>query len=120
MKAIAYSINLIAIIVTIGIGIRSMESFSLGAVGFLLWAVSPYLFADLMIKYVIQYVSILAVGGLSFILAIGGMFLLIDAMFLHPDAQSALAFVVIPMYQWVILLIVALPLYLIEKKYKGQ
>jgi len=93
-----------------------MESFSLGAIGFLVWAVSPYLFAAFMTKQSTQYAATLVVTGVSFILAIGGVFLLIDAMYIHLDAQSALVFVVIPMYQWIILFITALAVYFMNKK----
>ena len=93
-----------------------MDTFALGAIGFLVWAISPYLFAAFMTKQSTQYVAILIITGVSSVLAIGGIFLLIDAMYIHLDAQSALVFVVIPMYQWIILLITALPVYFMNKK----
>ena len=101
---------------TIAVGILNMDTFALGAIDFLIWAISPYLFAVFMTKQSIQYAATLVVMGVSSILAIGGIFLLIDAMYIHLDAQSALVFVVIPMYQWIILLIAALPVYFINKK----
>ncbi len=116
MKRISYGINLFASLVTIAVGILNMESFALGAIGFLVWAVSPYLFAAFMTKQSTQYTATLVVAGVSSILAIGGIFLLIDAMYIHLDAQSALVFVVIPMYQWIILLVTAFSLYFINKK----
>ena len=115
IKRISYSINLLAILVTITVGILNMDTFALGAIGLLIWAISPYLFAIFMTKHSTQYAATLVVTGVSFILAIGGIFLLIDAMYIHLDAQSALVFVVIPMYQWIILLIAALPIYFINK-----
>ena len=120
MKRLAYSINLLAGLVIVGVGIQSMDVFSLGTVVFLVWAVSPYLLAALLTKWVKTRSSILIMFGLSVLLAISGIFLLVDAMYIHPDAQGALAFVVIPLYQWVILLIVTLPLLVIEKKHKGK
>ncbi len=92
-----------------------MDTFSLGAIGFLVWAISPYLFAAFMTKRSTQYAATLMITGVSFVLALGGIFLLIDAMYIHTDAQSALVFVVIPMYQWIILLITAIPIYFINK-----
>ena len=92
-----------------------MDTFAPGAIGLLVWAISPYLFAALMTKRSTQYAAILMATGVSVILAIGGIFLLIDAMYIHQDAQSALVFVVIPMYQWIILFITALPIYFINK-----
>ena len=93
-----------------------MDTFALGAIGFLVWAISPYLFAIIMTKRITQNTAILIITGVSSILAMGGIFLLIDAMYIHLDAQSALVFVVIPMYQWIILLITALPVYFMNKK----
>ena len=115
MKRISFGINLLASLVTIAVGILTMDTFSLGAIGFLVWAISPYLFAAFITKYSTEYAAISMATGASVILAIGGVFLLIDAMYIHQDAQSALVFVVIPMYQWIILLITALPIYFINK-----
>ena len=75
-----------------------------------------YLFAAFMTKRSTKHAAILMLTGVSFILAIGGIFLLIDAMYIHQDAQSALVFVVIPMYQWIILLVTALLVYFMNKK----
>ncbi len=93
-----------------------MDTFALGAIGFLVWAISPYLFAAFMTKRITQHAATLVVTGVSSILAVGGIFLLIDAMYIHLDAQSALVFVVIPMYQWIILLVTVLFVYTIKKK----
>ncbi len=115
IKRISYSINLFASLVTITVGILNIDTFALGAIGFLVWSISPYLFAAFITKRSTQYATILMATGISVILAIGGIFLLIDAMYIHQDAQSALVFIVIPMYQWIILLITALPIYFINK-----
>ena len=118
IKLISYGVNLLASLVTITVGILNMDTFALGAIGFLVWAISPYLFAVFMTKQSTQYAATLVVTGISSVLAIGGVFLLIDAMYIHLDAQSALVFVVIPMYQWIILLIAALAIYIIHRKIK--
>jgi len=94
-----------------------MDIFALGAIGLLVWAISPYLFAAFLTKQSTHHAAITVITGISLILAIGGIFLLIDAMYIHLDAQSALVFVVIPMYQWIILLITALSLYFINKSF---
>ena len=117
IKRISYGINLIASLVTIAVGILNMDTFALAAIGLLVWAISPYLFAAFLTKQSTHHTAILMVTGVSSILAIGGIFLLIDAMYIHLDAQSALVFVVIPMYQWIILLITALLIYLSNKNF---
>ncbi len=120
MKRLAYSINLLAGLVTVGVGIQSMDAFALGTLAFLIWAVSPYFLAALLTKCVKAQSSTLIISGLSVILATSGIFLLIDAMYIHSDAQGALAFIVIPLYQWIVLIIVTLTLFIIEKKHKGK
>ena len=118
MKKIAYGINFIAVMITIGIGIQSMDTFSLKAVGFIVLASSPYLYGSLLIKSVSKRNAIVITTFVVFVLAIGGTYLLLDAMYIHPDPQGALAFVVIPVYQWGLLLLATLPIYLINKKGK--
>ncbi|RLA25402.1 MAG: hypothetical protein DRQ62_02690 [Gammaproteobacteria bacterium] len=94
-----------------------MDAFSMVAIVFLVWAISPYLFAMLIIKQCIQHKQLMIVAGLSSILAIAGTWLLIDMMYIQPDAQSALALVVIPMYQWLVLLVIAVLNYIFNRKH---
>ena len=116
MKQLTYAITVLASIVVVGIGIHSMDTLSMTAIGFLIWAISPYLFALFMIERSRKSMAVKILFGVSLFIVVAGIYLLVDAMYLHPDAQGALAFVVVPMYQWMILLITALPLYLINKK----
>jgi len=116
VKQLTYTINLLASIAVFIVGIQSMDTFSLGGIGFLLWAISPYLYASFMMKRSIDGRAIKILFVLSLILTIGGIYLLLDAMYIHPDPQGALAFVVIPIYQWFVLL-VALVLMYVGNKY---
>jgi len=116
IKSYSYAINLLASVTTIVIGILSMDTFLLSAVSFLAWAVSPYLFSTFIIKRSTRHVAVMIATGLSLVMATGGIFLLIDAMYIQSDAQSAMAFAVIPMYQWGMLLIAALLIFLTNKK----
>ena len=106
----------LAAVITIAVGILSMDTFSLGAVGLLVWAVSPYLYGMLLTKLVSKRKAVVALVLVLSVIVIGGMVLLIDAMYIHTDPQSALAFVVIPVYQWALLLLATLPIYLLNKK----
>jgi len=116
VKKVSYVMNTIAVIFVIGIGIKSMDTFSLKAVGFLLLASSPYLYGSLLTKLVSNQKAIVLTTFMVFVLAMGGSYLLLDAMYIHPDPQGALAFVVIPVYQWGLLLLATLPIYLFNKK----
>lgn len=109
-----------ATLLTIAIGILNMDAFSLGAVGLFVWAISPYLYGMLVTKLVSKRKAFVTVALLMSVIVIGGIVLLIDAMYIHTDPQSALAFVVIPLYQWALLLLATLPIYLLNKNKKGK
>ncbi len=116
MKLFSYSINLLALVATLSIGLLNLEKLALGAAWYLFLVITPYLFAMFLTKWSRSGVSTLISLGVSFILALGGVFLIVDAMYIHPDAQGALVFPVVAVYQWAILLITLLPLYLLNKR----
>ena len=118
IKTISYLLAAFAAVFTIAVGILSMDAFSLGAVGLLVLAVSPYLYGMVLTKLVSKRKAIVSVALLVSVVVIGGIALLIDAMYIHTDPQSALVFVVIPVYQWALLLLATLPVYLLNKKGK--
>lgn len=65
------------------------------------WCVSPYLQLaaashwqrNLPRVFPWRFVAATVIG-------LGGTYLYLDAAFIHPDPQSALAFLVVPFYQW--------------------
>ena len=71
--------------------------------GFLAWACAPYGWlirragqtASRPVR-VLRWVTVLVLG-------LGGCALLVDAAFVHPDAQSALVLLVLPVYQWILI-----------------
>ncbi len=72
--------------------------------GFAVWVTLPYLMTIFLAKKASasqprNFVAI--IGGL--IISLGGVALYVDAVFLYRDAQGALAFVAVPLYQWIIL-----------------
>jgi len=71
LKDFSYSINLLAGIATIVIGVLAMDSFSLAVFAFLVWAISSYLFSACRTKRSSYQVEIMLVTGLSLIIAIG-------------------------------------------------
>ncbi|RLA70008.1 MAG: hypothetical protein DRG09_04370 [Epsilonproteobacteria bacterium] len=116
MKTIAYRIGVLSILLTLAIGIFSMENFSFAVLGFLLWSVSPYLYTMFVIKLVSHKTAVTAMTVILTLTAMIGIFIIYDAMYIVKDAQSALALVVIPLYQWGLLLLSTLPIYLIHKR----
>ncbi len=97
-----------------------MDAFSPAAVGLLIWAVSPYLYGMLVAKLLVRRKAIVTFTLLLSVIVIGGIALLIDAMYIHTDPQSALVFVVIPTYQWALLLLLTPLIYLFNKNKKGK
>jgi len=114
MKKLSYSMNVIGLLLTLGIGL--FQSFSLSTLGYLLLVITPYLFAMLLTKWSKNHITSMVMVGTSCVLALGGVFLIVDAMYIHPDAQGGLVFPVVAVYQWAILLVISLPLYFINKK----
>ena len=115
IKTISHSINILSIIIVIVIGILNMESFSLGGAGILAWTISPYLLSSYIIIKASAVSTLWIVAIVSICLAILGVWILIYALYIQNDAQSALVFFVIPMYQWAILLLVTVATYFIGK-----
>lgn len=121
-------VALFSIIVTICLGIYSaqpwgdnetFQSFFFYVILFLmqLWSVSPYIFLFIVsdrtfkksISYYLNAVIITAI-------TIGGIFLTFDAIIINPDAQSGLTFIVLPFYQWALLMVWEIILFIIKKK----
>ncbi len=78
-------------------------------VGYASWAISPYLILTIILRAFRKnkYSTNTAIIG-ALIIAITSCALLIDAFFIHIDAQNALVFIFLPIYQWVAFLVLAL------------
>jgi len=116
MKRIAYILSAVAIIVTIVIGLDTMSKpYTLSAFGFILWAVSPYGLLMILIKEAKSKAARIGILVLCAIVCLLGLILIIDAMYIHLDAQSGLVYIFAPLWQWVGLLIFAVPVLLLNK-----
>ena len=85
-------------------------------VGFALWAISPYLILTIILRGFRKnkYSTNTAIIG-ALIIAVTSCALLIDAFFIHIDAQNALVFIFLPIYQWVAFLLLALICFAVGK-----
>ncbi|MEA3546726.1 MAG: hypothetical protein U9R66_03610 [Thermodesulfobacteriota bacterium] len=116
MKQISFIVVIAAAIFTVVIGVKTTSyPISAGALGFIGWAVSPYFYLAGMAKFVAQRAAVIVVAVLAFLVGGFGVWAFIDAMFIHPDAQGGLVFVVVPMWEWALLLLATLPVYLLNK-----
>jgi len=114
MQKLSYTMNMIGLFLALGIGL--LQSCSPATFSYLLLVITPYLFAMFLTKWSKNHIASMVTAGVSSILALGGVFLIVDAMYIHPDAQGGLIFPVLAVYQWAILLVVSIPLYFINKQ----
>jgi len=112
MKLLIYLGAAAAAITVLGIGLTSTsQPLSATVAGFLGWAVSPYLGLMLLTRTARQKVSIITIAILTAAIAGFGIWIYVDSMFIHSDAQSALVFAVVPLWQWALILITVLLLF---------
>ena len=85
--------------------------------GFAVWAILPYLMIIFLARRALasQANNFVVIIG-AMIISIGGVALYIDAALLHHDPQGALVFVAVPLYQWIILGLMAGLLFFFRKR----
>ena len=67
------------------------------------WATSPYLMILFLNRKASQVQAIKLADIIGALIVSLGVLLYVDAAFLHPDPQGALAFITVPLYQWLVL-----------------
>lgn len=85
--------------------------------GFAVWATLPYLMIVFLAGKALAFRVnnfIVIIGAL--IISLGGVALYVDAAWLHPDPQGPLVFVAVPFYQWIIIGLLAVFLFLFRKR----
>lgn len=87
---------------------RSNQSFSLGYIVFIAWAVTPYIAGGLVARYYCRYRRSMIILLIGFTVSVGAaVFVYYDSMFVHIDAQGALIFLFFPAYQLALTLLLA-------------
>ncbi len=116
IKRISFVVIMIAVAVTVAIGVKITDSpIPAGALVIIGWAITPYIYLAIMTKLVSHNVSSIIIAVLAFIVGGFGVGGFVDAMFIHPDAQGGLAFIVVPLWQWALLLLTTIPVYFLNK-----
>ncbi len=115
MKLPAYLTVTAAAIVALRIALHAAERpVSAPAAGFMFWTLSPYIGLMLLLKAARQQTAVIKISILAALIAGFGLWVYIDAMFIHLDAQSALVFAIVPLWQWALILISCLLNFLIK------
>ncbi len=110
----AYSLLVLAAIITLGITIDNFDSSKSLPIGFVLWGISPYLLMAWMVEHSETKVAQIATFLVTIMCVIFGTVTIGSIYFSH-DAQSALVFLFAPLWQWLGLLILCIPLYFMNK-----
>ena len=89
--------------------------------GYTLWAISPYLILAIILQSFRKNPYSLNVAFYGALLILLSSFaLLIDAFFIHIDAQNALLFLFLPICQWLAILILALISFTVGKYFDRE
>jgi len=116
MKIETYIFIFLAAAVTTVIGVKSAsEPIAFAAVGFIVWAVSPYIYLAVMANLVSTNTAKSGVLSLSLLAGLFGIWFIVDAMFIHPDAQGGLIFIFVPFIQWAVIVLASIPIYFLGK-----
>jgi hypothetical protein len=107
-KTITVTLSALAAVITLGLmiyagqGLKHGIAWWLGFLAFAGWTISPYGFliisSYLLVNNTKQSVVLLIC---SILIILFGMVIYYDGFFIHIDAQNALLFIFIPLYQWI-------------------
>jgi hypothetical protein len=119
MKPFAYLVTTLAIAATFWFGIDAMEErFSASGLLILLLVSIPYLLGMWVLSRMKLVGTTLLVSVMLILLSLAGVFLIYDAFYLHPDAQSGLVFFTVPVYSFPVILLVTAIAFMMERKAK--
>ena len=90
--------------------------YSVSAFYFILLTISPYGFLVLLTSVAKSKISIAVVLIFCILVSLFGVVLLFDAVYIHyMDAQNDMFYTSIPLFQWIALAVVVLPVLLLNK-----
>ncbi len=119
MKRFTLIIIILASLITITIGFDTSDNpLSASSLGFIGWSVIPYIYLSLMNRKVSEKRAVMSVLIVALLTAAFGVWAFVDAAFIHGDAQSGLAWPVIPLWQLIFLGIASVPVYYLNRKKK--
>ncbi len=117
MKKFTLVIIILAALVTIYIGFDTAEKpLTAGVFGFVGWALFPYALLIILNQKAIGKASASGVMILSVITAVFGLWTFVHISYVSNDAQSGLAWPVVPLWQLIFVAIATVPLYFLNRK----
>ena len=99
LRRVSYSVLVLGGLGTFALMIYAAEGFRSLVSGFTVWALVPYAVFAIATRIARTRASIIAASVASFIAVFFGVFIYVDALFIHISSTSALVFVFIPLYQ---------------------
>jgi len=111
MKKVIYAALIVITLCTLALYIKAFDfKFSLSALGFSLWGLSPWLLVTFLVSITSNERTLIATCVLSSVLAVGGLWAIVDVMFIHIDAQGGLVLLFLPFWQLMILALSSIPI----------
>ena len=104
--------SLIVLVLTLN---AANDAWSSSSLGFTAWGLVPWLYVAMITSFIAQKSKLIAIAITAAIVGLLGVGVMIDTLFIHLDAQGALAFIFIPLWQ-LVFFIFASPLLLLFKK----
>lgn len=84
---------------------------------FVAWAISPYAYLFRSAgRHSPNRMSNLFRVAVTLLICIGGIAVVFDTVFIHPDAQGGLVFILLPVYQWLVIGVLKLILVSVRPK----
>ena len=111
MKKVIYAALIVITLCTLALYIKAFDfKFSLSSLGFSLWGLSPWLLVTFLVSITSNERTLIATCVLSSVLAVGGLWAIVDVMFIHIDAQGGLVLLFLPFWQLMILALSSIPI----------
>lgn len=104
--------SLIVLVLTLN---AANDAWSSSSLGFTAWGLVPWLYVAMITSFIAQKSKLIAIAITAAIVGLLGIGVMIDTLFIHLDAQGALGFIFIPLWQ-LVFFIFASPLLLLFKK----
>jgi hypothetical protein len=116
MRKLCYLLSGLIIVIVLFL-ILSMvnKPFSLEALYFSLWGISPWIYVIFLAFFNGNIKFLKAITGLELVAGGVGIAGMVDVSYFHPDAQGGLVFIFLPLYQ-ILFLVIATPFILFFTK----